>query len=72
MPHDKNGNILVIGDTVRGVPYNTNGREVVGQVVGITPDMETCNVEVAFMEKVRLPAFFLTAEKYYELKHKED
>ncbi len=51
MPHYKDGTPASLGDTVKGRPYNTP-REVIGTVVGITPSMDTCNLEVAFMELV--------------------
>lgn len=47
MPHYKDGTAAKVGDVIKGKPYNTP-HEVVGVVVGITPDSESCNLRVAF------------------------
>lgn len=49
MPHFKDGTPAAIGDKVKGKPYNTP-HEVVGIITSITPDMDSCNCKVAFVE----------------------
>lgn len=50
MPHYKDGTLAKEGDIVRGIPYNTQGKEVVGVIFDINPAEETCNCKVAFVE----------------------
>lgn len=50
MPHYKDGTPAKDGDTVKGIPYNTQGKEVAGTIFDINPTMETCNCKVAFVE----------------------
>jgi hypothetical protein len=59
MPHYKDGRPAFVGDFVKGKPYNTN-HEVVGEVVSITPGTETCNCQVAFVERFQpeAPSFY--------------
>ena len=47
MPHYADGTPAKIGDKVKGKPYNTPD-EVIGEIVSITPNSETCNCIVAF------------------------
>jgi len=49
MPHYKDGTPAQIGDLVKGKPYNTP-REIVGQMISITPGSESCNCLIAFVE----------------------
>jgi hypothetical protein len=51
MPHYKDGSPAQVGDLVKGKPYNTP-REVVGEIVSIIPGTESCNCQVAFVERV--------------------
>jgi hypothetical protein len=57
VPHYKDGRPAFVGDFVKGKPYNTN-HEVVGEVVSITPSTETCNCQVAFVERFPLELFY--------------
>lgn len=50
MPHYKDGTEAQVGDIVKGVPYNTGGAVVVGEVVQITPGSDACNLIVAFIK----------------------
>lgn len=54
MPHYSDGTIAKLGDTVKGRLYNTP-HEVIGVVVGIVPDSESCNVRVAFLKPTHWP-----------------
>jgi hypothetical protein len=49
MPHYKDGTPAQVGDLVKGKPYNTP-REIVGEVISVTPGSESCNCMVAFVE----------------------
>ena len=49
MPHYKDGTEAKVGDVIRGKPYNTP-REIVGVVLSVTPNTESCNCVVAFVE----------------------
>jgi len=49
MPHYKDGTEAKVGDIVRGKPYNTP-HEIVGEIISITPGVESCNCVVAFAE----------------------
>lgn len=51
--HYKDGSEVKLGDLVRGKPYNTE-HEVVGEVVGLVPGVDACNLRVAYMEIRRL------------------
>lgn len=51
MPHYKDGSPAHVGDFVIGKPYNTP-REVVGELLSITPGVEVCNCQVAFLETI--------------------
>jgi hypothetical protein len=48
--HYRNGKEAHVGDTVIGKVYNTPGI-VVGQMVSINPDTNTCNCTVAMIGK---------------------
>lgn len=50
MPHYRDGTAAKIGDIVKGVPYNTKGRAVVGRLVYF--NALACNCRVAFVEEV--------------------
>lgn len=54
MPHYSDGTIAKLGDTVKGKTYNIP-HEVVGVVVGIIADSESCNVRVAFLKPAIWP-----------------
>jgi hypothetical protein len=54
MPHYKDGTPAEIGDYVKGVPYNTKGKEVVGTLIQITEGTDSCNCIVAFVDPVVL------------------
>lgn len=47
MPHYKDGTEAKLLDVIKGKPYNTP-HEVVGVVVGITPNTDSCNLRVMF------------------------
>ena len=49
MPHYQDGTEAKVGDLVRGKLYNTP-KDVVGTVVSVTPNAESCNCTVAFVE----------------------
>ena len=51
MPHYRDGTAAEVGDLVKGKPYNTR-REIVGEVFSIREGTESCNCEVAFVERV--------------------
>lgn len=63
MPHYKDGTEAMVGDLVKGKPYNT-AREVVGEIVQITPGAESCNCVVAFAETSELGSEELSAGHY--------
>ena len=55
MPHYQNGQLARVGDIVKGKGYNLKDeegqlREIVGQVVGIIPHADACNIRVAVLE----------------------
>jgi hypothetical protein len=54
MPHYKDGSPAREGDIVKGIPYNTNGKEVVGVIIAINPEIETCNCQVIFPKLVQM------------------
>lgn len=56
MPHYKDGTPAEIGDLVKGVPYNTHGKAVVGTLVQITEGTESCNCIVAFVDPFTVEA----------------
>lgn len=56
MPHYKDGTPAEIGDNVKGIPYNTKGKEVVGTLIQITEDSQSCNCIVAFVEPFAVDA----------------
>jgi hypothetical protein len=63
MPHLRNGEPAHLGDVVRGKPYNTKDaagsqKEVVGTIVSITPDVESCNCTVAWIEELDLDKIY--------------
>lgn len=49
MPHYRDGTPAQVGDLVKGKPYNTP-REIVGEIISVTPGSESCNCMVAFAE----------------------
>jgi len=53
MPHYKDGTLAKEGDVVKGIPYNTQGKVVVGIINNINPGEETCNCMVSFMEELK-------------------
>ena len=55
MPHYIDGTEAKLGDVVRGVSYNTKGKEVVGTIVQITPGSDTCNCIITWIESIGLP-----------------
>lgn len=63
MPHYKDGTRAIVGDIVKGKPYNTD-REVIGTVVQITEGAESCNCVVAFLQ---IEPTDLPIEKFYPL-----
>lgn len=54
MPHYKDGTEAKVGDFVKGKPYNTS-HEVTGRIVSITPEVESCNCSVAWVESSKAP-----------------
>jgi len=50
MPHYSGGVEAKIGDMVIGQGYNVQ-HMIVGMVVGITPDVATCNIRVAHVRR---------------------
>lgn len=52
MPHYRDGTPARAGDIVKGVPYNTGGREVVGVLTYFNPGASACNCRVAFVDEV--------------------
>jgi hypothetical protein len=63
MPHLRNGDLAAIGDVVRGKPYNIknadgNQREIIGTIVSITPNTESCNCTVAWIEELDLAKIY--------------
>lgn len=55
MPHYVDGTEAKVGDFVTGKPYNTD-HVVAGTVVSISPETDSCNMEVAYLEVVPAPA----------------
>jgi hypothetical protein len=51
MPHYADGSPAQLGDVVMGKPYNTP-EVIVGKIVSITPGVESCNCQVAFLELI--------------------
>ena len=67
MPHYRDGTPTQVGDVVKGTGYNLKNpdgtkREFVGQVVGVVPGSEACNIQVAYIETAPLtvapPGYF--------------
>ncbi len=54
MPHYKDGTLAKEGDVVKGIPYNQNGKEVVGVIVAINPGIDVCNCQVVFPKVVQM------------------
>ncbi len=54
MPHYKDGTPAIEGDIVRGIPYNTNGKEIIGVIVAINPGADTCNCQVVFPKLIQM------------------
>ena len=59
MPHLRDGDPAAVGDVVRGKPYNLkdpngNPKEIFGTIVSITPNAESCNCTVAWIEELEL------------------
>lgn len=52
MPHYADGTPARIGDQVVGVPYNTQGKQIVGIVAGLIPGTDACNLRVVYHEIV--------------------
>lgn len=50
MPHYKDGTEAKVGDLVKGFGYNVK-HEIVGKVVQLTANSETCNIAVAHVGK---------------------
>lgn len=46
MPHDCKGRLIERGDIVRGKGYNIK-HEIVGEVLTVVPDSDSCNVQIA-------------------------
>ncbi|MGD0263554.1 MAG: hypothetical protein ABSD47_01205 [Candidatus Methylomirabilota bacterium] len=56
MPHYKDGTLAQVGDIVKGKGYNVKGpdgelKEIVGQVLEITPMATRCNVVLAYFKQ---------------------
>lgn len=64
MPHYKDGTPAEVGDFVKGKPYNTPN-EVVGTLVQITEDTDSCNCIVAFVDPAitSLPIYDIQKEQ---------
>lgn len=54
MPHYRDGTEVKIGDIAKGKGYNVP-TEIVGTVVGITPDSKSCNIQIAHVLASDLP-----------------
>jgi hypothetical protein len=64
MPHYADGTPAEVGDKVKGIPYNTKGKEVVGTLIQITEDTDSCNCIVAFVDPTVVDA---STESMYKL-----
>jgi hypothetical protein len=53
MPHYKNGELAQVGDLVKGRGYNVK-HEIVGKILSINQNSETCNLTVAHVIEQRL------------------
>lgn len=49
MPHYRDGTEAQVGDFAVGKPYNTPG-SIVGRVMQITPNTNSCNLQIAWVE----------------------
>ncbi len=63
MPHYSDGTEVKVGDVAKGKGYNFKGRgkdlvEIVGTVIGVTPDSASCNIQIAHVVPVAIPASF--------------
>jgi hypothetical protein len=70
MPHYKGGAEAKIGDVVKGKGYNVKDadgqlKEIVGTVVGITPDSMSCNIQVAHVVYQEAPAEYAAWANMY-------
>lgn len=61
--HYKDGTEAFIGDIVKGIPYNTKGEAIVGELVQVTPDSASCNCIVAFMRTKPSPVSILALDQ---------
>ena len=50
MPKYKNGSEPKLGDVVRGVTHNSNGKMISGTIFSLTPGAEAANCQVAYLE----------------------
>ncbi len=50
MPHYRDGTPAMAGDIVKGRGYNVK-HEIIGRVLRVTPGAETCNLQVACVER---------------------
>lgn len=71
MPHYANGEKAAIGHVVKGKGYNLRGadgelREFVGEIVGLTPNSESCNIQVAYIWAKEAPADFANWSGLYD------
>lgn len=60
MPHYRDGTEVKLGDIAKGKGYNVKNdagelKEIVGAVVGITPDSKSCNIQIAHVVTHEMP-----------------
>jgi len=60
MPHYSDGVEAKVGDKVIGTPYN-HGKEICGEVIQVTPNSDSCNLIVAFVECIKVSGMINTA-----------
>jgi hypothetical protein len=72
MPHYKNGSSAKEGDVVKGIPYNTKGKEVSGIITNINLGSDICNCMILFLKEMNIgfPEDQLMSGVYY--KHFKD
>ena len=54
MPHYKDGTLAKVGDLVKGKSYNEGASGIVGTVIQIRQDTDTCNCVVAYTDVLDL------------------
>jgi len=62
MPHDARGRKIEVGDTIKAKPINDPGKSVVGRVVKIRADEQTCTGEVRWIGYGQLEQDYFDAE----------